>query len=104
MLHGHVCPVTAAVGAAAVAGTVVLARREKSNVSPAKFASVAAFIFAAQMMNFPIRDGTSGHLIGGVLAAAMLGVPLGMLAMTIVLAVQCLVFSDGGLTVLGAMC
>jgi cobalt/nickel transport system permease protein len=67
-----------------------------------KFASVSALIFAGQMMNFPISGGTSGHLLGGVLAAAVLGTPFGVLAIALVLGVQCLLFSDGGLAVLGA--
>jgi cobalt/nickel transport system permease protein len=63
---------------------------------------VSALVFAAQMVNFPVQAGTSGHLLGGVLASVLLGTPFGVLAMAIVLAVQCLVFSDGGLAVLGA--
>lgn len=63
---------------------------------------VAAFIFAAQMLNFPVAGGTSGHFVGGVLAAILLGPLSGILIMTIVLMVQCLVFQDGGLTALGA--
>lgn len=63
---------------------------------------MAAFIFAAQMINFPIAGGTSGHLIGGVLAAVTLGPWAGMLTMTSVVAVQALLFQDGGLLVMGA--
>jgi len=63
---------------------------------------LAAFIFAAQMLNFPIAGGTSGHLIGAALAAILLGPWAGILIMTCVLAVQCLVFQDGGLFALGA--
>ena len=62
---------------------------------------LAAFIFAAQMLNFPIAGGTSGHLIGAALAAILLGPWAGILIMTCVLAVQCLVFQDGGLFALG---
>jgi cobalt/nickel transport system permease protein len=62
----------------------------------------AAFIFAAQMLNFPIAGGTSGHLLGAVLAAVLVGPLNGALVMTIVLAIQCLLFADGGLTALGA--
>jgi len=53
-------------------------------------------------MNFPIKDGTSGHLLGGVLAAALLGTPFGVLSIALVVTIQCLVFSDGGFIVLGA--
>jgi cobalt/nickel transport system permease protein len=62
----------------------------------------AAFIFAAQMINFPIPGGTSGHLLGGTLAGALLGPWAGSLVMVSVFIVQAAVFQDGGLTVLGA--
>lgn len=63
---------------------------------------MAAFIFAAQMINFPVAGGTSGHLLGGVLAAVVLGPWAGMLVMTAVIALQALLFQDGGLLVMGA--
>ena len=63
---------------------------------------MAAFIFAAQMLNFPIAGGTSGHLLGAVLAAVLLGPFAGAIVIAVVLAVQCVVFQDGGLTALGA--
>jgi cobalt/nickel transport system permease protein len=63
---------------------------------------MAAFIFAAQMFNFQVAGGTSGHLLGGVLAAILLGPWAGTLVMACVVAVQGLVFSDGGLVVMGA--
>lgn len=62
----------------------------------------AAFIFAAQMINFPIPGGTSGHLLGGTLAGALLGPWAGSLVMVAVFIVQSVVFQDGGLTALGA--
>lgn len=62
----------------------------------------AAFIFAAQMINFPIPGGTSGHLLGGTLAGALLGPWAGSLVMVAVFIVQAVLFQDGGLTVLGA--
>jgi cobalt/nickel transport system permease protein len=62
----------------------------------------AAFIFAAQMINFPIPGGTSGHLLGGTLAGALLGPWAGSLVMSVVFIVQGLVFQDGGITVMGA--
>ena len=61
----------------------------------------AAFVFAAQMLNFPIAGGTSGHFLGAVLAAVLLGPFNAFLIMALVLAIQCLVFADGGLTALG---
>lgn len=63
---------------------------------------MAAFIFAAQMLNFPVIGGTSGHLLGGVLAAVLLGPYAGALVIAIVLTVQCFIFQDGGLSALGA--
>ena len=63
---------------------------------------MAAFIFAAQMMNFPVAGGTSGHMVGGALAAILLGPWAAMIAMTAVVGVQALVFQDGGLAALGA--
>jgi cobalt/nickel transport system permease protein len=63
---------------------------------------VAAGIFAAQMLNWPIVGGTSAHFVGGALAAILLGPYAATLAMTSVLVVQCLVFGDGGITTLGA--
>lgn len=61
-----------------------------------------AFIFAAQMINFPVGPGTSGHLMGSVLATAFVGPWAASLVLTVVVAIQCLVFQDGGLTALGA--
>jgi len=62
----------------------------------------AAFIFAAQMMNFPIGGGTSGHFLGAVLACVLLGPSAGFWVMALVLTVQSLLFADGGITALGA--
>ena len=63
---------------------------------------MAAFVFAAQMFNFPVGGGTSGHFMGATLIAILLGPWSSVLIMTTVLTVQCLVFQDGGLTALGA--
>ena len=63
---------------------------------------VAAAIFAAQMLNWPIPGGTSAHFVGGALAGILLGPYVGCLAMAVVLTVQCLAFGDGGITALGA--
>ena len=63
--------------------------------------TVAAFVFATQMINFPVGAGTSGHLMGGALAAALVGPWTGILVIAVVLLVQCLLFADGGLTALG---
>ncbi len=63
---------------------------------------MAAFIFAAQMVNFPIAGGTSGHLLGGVLAAVLLGPWTASIIMATILALQAFIFLDGGITALGA--
>src|SRR5688572_32036406 len=63
---------------------------------------MAAFIFAAQMFNFQVAGGTSGHLLGGVLAAVLLGPYAGTVVTACVIGVQALVFQDGGLVVMGA--
>ena len=62
----------------------------------------AAFVFAAQMVNFPVIGGTSGHLVGGALIAALLGAPAAVVVITTVLIAQCFLFADGGVTALGA--
>jgi cobalt/nickel transport system permease protein len=62
---------------------------------------VAAFVFAVQMLNFPVVSGTSGHLLGGALAAVLVGPAVGSVCVTVVLAVQALLFADGGVSALG---
>ncbi len=62
----------------------------------------AAFVFAAQMLNFPIAGGTSGHFMGAALAAVLLGPWLACLVLAVVLGVQAFLFADGGITALGA--
>ena len=90
---------------AAVAGVGLALRQVRASLEPRQMPMLglgAAFIFAAQMLNFPIAGGTSGHLVGGVLAAILLGPGAAVLVMTCVLIVQCLMFADGGLVALGA--
>ena len=62
---------------------------------------VAAFVFAAQMINFPVGAGTSGHLLGGALAAVLVGPWTAVLCLSVVLLVQALLMADGGITALG---
>jgi len=89
------------ISAAAVGAAVRLTgRRLNERLVPA-MGVFAAFIFAAQMLNFPVAGGTSGHLIGGALAAIVLGPWAGVLVMTSVVALQALLFQDGGLVALG---
>ena len=93
---------TAALGMGGIAVAAMLAGKRNQQPSALRFAWVSAGIFAGQMLNYPVAAGTSGHLLGGVLAAALLGVPQAVLAMACVVTLQCLVFGDGGLPVLGA--
>jgi cobalt/nickel transport system permease protein len=102
MMNGAVCPVTAGIAVTGLAVAGYAALKTKKKPSPFLFAAVAGFIFAAQMLNFPIGGGTSGHYLGAAFAAIALGTPFGILAMALIVALQAVVFSDGGLTVLGA--
>ena len=77
------------------------ARRQLDERAAPLAGLAAAFIFAVQMLNFPVAAGTSGHLLGGALAAILIGPYAGALAVTTVLIVQALLFADGGLTALG---
>ncbi|GGS05979.1 hypothetical protein GCM10010252_50960 [Streptomyces aureoverticillatus] len=102
-----------AVAAGAVAVSLRGARRELGGTSRSSAAEsggertaplaglVAAFIFAVQMLNFPVAAGTSGHLLGGALAAILVGPFTGVLCVSVVLLMQGLLFADGGLTALG---
>ena len=88
-----------AVGAVGVA--LQGARRELDDKAAPMAGLVATFVFAAQMLNFPVGAGTSGHLLGGALAAVLVGPWTGMLCLSVVLLVQSLLFADGGVTALG---
>jgi cobalt/nickel transport system permease protein len=92
---------TAAVAAAGVAIALRGARRELDERTAPMAGLTAAFVFAVQMMNFPVAYGTSGHLIGGALTAVLVGPWTAVLCMTVVLLVQAVLFADGGLTALG---
>jgi cobalt/nickel transport system permease protein len=92
---------TGAIAAGAVGVSLRRANREIRESGPALAGLVAAFVFAVQMVNFPVGAGTSGHLLGGALAAALVGPWTGVLVMTVVLLVQGLLFADGGLSALG---
>ncbi|WP_337103152.1 energy-coupling factor ABC transporter permease [Paenibacillus sp. YIM B09110] len=94
---------TTAVGAAAVAYSL---NKTKLAVSSSKqvpmVALIGSFVFAAQMINFPIAGATSGHFLGGALTSILFGPWIGTIVMAAVLIIQALVFQDGGITVLGA--
>jgi cobalt/nickel transport system permease protein len=91
-----------AVTAAVVGYAVYRTNRDLDDRAVPLLGVMAAFIFAAQMFNFPVVGGTSGHLLGGVLAAVLLGPWAATLVMTAVIAVQALLFQDGGLLIMGA--
>jgi cobalt/nickel transport system permease protein len=92
---------TGVVAAAAVGIALRGARRELDDRTAPLAGLVATFIFATQMLNFPVASGTSGHLLGGALAAVLVGPYTGLLCMSVVFLVQCLLFADGGITALG---
>ena len=93
--------VTGLITLAVVAVSLRMAGRELGDRQVPLAGIAAAFIFAAQMFNFPVAAGTTGHLMGGALAAILLGPWVGTLVVTIVVVVQALLFADGGLTALG---
>lgn len=92
---------TGAVAAGAIGLALRRSERELAASGPALPGLVAAFVFAAQMVNFPVGAGTSGHLLGATLAAVLVGPWTGLICMSVVLLVQALLFADGGLTALG---
>ncbi|MFI1565494.1 energy-coupling factor ABC transporter permease [Streptomyces sp. NPDC020490] len=97
-------PTSAAAGAVAATAVAVSlrgARRELDERTAPLAGLVAAFIFAVQMLNFPVAAGTSGHLLGGALAAILVGPFTGVLCVSVVLLMQGILFADGGLTALG---
>lgn len=92
---------TAVVAVGAVAYALRGARRELDDRVAPLAGLVAVFVFSAQMLNFPVGAGTSGHLIGATLAAVLVGPYTATLCLTVVLAVQALLFADGGISALG---
>jgi cobalt/nickel transport system permease protein len=97
-------PVSAAAAVVAVGGIAVCLRRagrELDERTAPMAGLVAVYIFAVQMLNFPVAAGTSGHLLGGALAAILVGPYTGALAVSVVIIVQALMFADGGLSALG---
>ncbi|MFD8514125.1 energy-coupling factor ABC transporter permease [Streptomyces antimycoticus] len=100
-IDAPVSAVTGVVAAGAVAVSLRGARRELDERTAPLAGLVAAFIFAVQMLNFPVAAGTSGHLLGGALAAILVGPYTGVLCVSVVLLMQGVLFADGGLTALG---
>lgn len=98
-------PASLLFGAVAVLGLAVAAagaRRDLDDRVAPMAGLVAAFVFATQMINFPVLPGVSGHLLGGALAAILVGPWVGALTVSVVVVLQALLFADGGLTALGA--
>jgi cobalt/nickel transport system permease protein len=94
-----------ATGTLAAIGLGVALRQTRTQLPPRRIPLLglaAAFVFAAQMLNFPVMGGTSGHLIGGVLVAVLLGPSAATVVLASVLIVQCFIFADGGISALGA--
>lgn len=101
-LDGRTAATTAAVSLAGVGFALREAGRRLPPRRVPLMGLTAAFLFAAQMLNFPVLGGTSGHLMGAVLVAALLGPAAAVVVMTAVLLIQCLLFADGGVLALGA--
>lgn len=93
---------TCVVSAGGVGNAVRIANKKLGEKQVPLMGILAAFIFAAQMLNFPVVGGTSGHFLGAALAAILLGPWAAVLIMSCVLIAQCLIFQDGGLLALGA--
>jgi cobalt/nickel transport system permease protein len=100
-INAPVSAATGVVAAGAIAVSLRGARRELDERTAPLAGLVAAFIFAVQMLNFPVAAGTSGHLLGGALAAILVGPFTGVLCVSVVLLMQGILFADGGLTALG---
>lgn len=101
VLDGPVSIGYALLAMAVLAVSVVRARRDLDDRLAPMAGLVAAFIFAVQMLNFPVLPGVSGHLVGGALAALLVGPWVGALCVSVVLIVQALVFADGGVSAIG---
>lgn len=100
-INAPVSGATGVIAAGAIAVSLRGARRELDERTAPLAGLVAAFIFAVQMLNFPVAAGTSGHLLGGALAAILVGPYTGVLCVSVVLLMQGVLFADGGLTALG---
>jgi cobalt/nickel transport system permease protein len=101
-LDAKVIAATLAIGAVGLTVAVRRLERRLGEKTTVLMGTMAAFIFAAQMVNFPVGPFVSGHLLGGVLASVLLGPWAGAVVIAAVLLVQCFMFADGGATALGA--
>lgn len=105
MPDGYINLATSAGAAVVAAGGVATSLRKSAKELAERQVPLAgltaAYVFAVQMLNFPVAAGTSGHLLGGALAAILLGPTLGALVVTVVVVIQALLFADGGVSALG---
>jgi cobalt/nickel transport system permease protein len=101
-LSAGVAAGTWAAGAGTLGWALRAERGDPERVPAGTLGALAGFVFAAQLVNVPLLPGTSGHLVGGMLAAALVGPWRGLVVMAVVLAVQALLFQDGGVTSFGA--
>ena len=101
-INAPVAVTTGVVAVAVISIAVKVTNKKVGEKQVPMMGVLAAFIFAAQMLNFPVAGGTSGHFVGAALAAILLGPWASVLIMSSVLVVQCLIFQDGGLLALGA--
>ena len=101
-LSGDVAAATGVIAAVAVGYGLRRADDRLDDAQVPLLGVTAAFVFAAQMLNFPVAGGTSGHFLGAALAATLLGPWLACVVLAVVIGVQAFVFADGGITALGA--
>lgn len=101
MVEGRSGEIGGGVAGLLTVGAAWWAARSERKPDGLLFASVTALVFALQMLNVPVQHGTSGHVVGTVLAVGVLGLPFGVLSMVLVLSLQAVVFADGGLASLG---
>ncbi len=101
-LSAGVAAGTWAAGAATLGWALRAERRDPERAPAGTLGALSGFVFAAQLVNVPLLPGTSGHLVGAMLAASLVGPWRGLVAMAVVLAVQALLFQDGGVTAYGA--
>lgn len=102
VLSNTICTATATASLAAIAISAYKIRKNPDHIDVKMLALVSAFVFGAQMLNFPVTEGTSGHFIGAALLTFLFGPAVSILAMSVILSLQCFIFADGGVTALGA--
>jgi cobalt/nickel transport system permease protein len=102
VLDAKIAGLTSVIGAAGLILALRKLERQLGDRTTVMMGTMSAFVFAAQMVNFPVGPTVSGHLLGGVLASVMLGPWAGAVVIAAVLIVQCFLFADGGVTALGA--